>query len=264
MAHIDCSFYSEALLKNVHVIAYLPTMSEDDMLEDRITDYYAAGKKFPVLYLLHGMFGSCLDWPLRTGIELYAQEKGVAVIMPSAENSYYMQMRHGENYLKFVAEELPEFMGKMFPLCEDREHTYIAGLSMGGYGAFRIGLAYPERFGRIAALSGALDPSVILTGDAAHVTHLPAAYKRALADNLAEFAGTDDDLLCLAKKLKESGAPVPKMFMTVGTEDFTLPLNEAFYAGMHGMGFDIVYEKHPGDHNWQFWDTYIRDVLNWL
>ena len=265
MAHIDCSFYSAALLKNVHVIVYLPSVSPDDVLEERGTDYLGSDVKFPYMLLLHGMYGDCLDWPLKSGIENYAQENGIAVIMPTAENSFYQNMRHAENYLKYVGEELPEFMETMFPLSPRREDHTVAGLSMGGYGAFRIGMAYPERFGRIASLSGALAPSLFLHADAPHINHLPLAYKRALTDNPKEMEGTDDDLLFLAAKLKEQKPElIPEMYMTVGTEDFILPLNELFYSKMSGLGFDIIYEKYPGEHCWPFWDAHIQDVIAWI
>ena len=265
MAHIDCSLYSESLLKNVHVIVYLPSVSADDMLEERKTDYLEPGKRFPYMILLHGMYGDCLDWPLKSGIEEYAQEKGIAVIMPSAENSFYLDMKHGENYLRYVGEELPQFMEKMFPLSEKRDDRTVAGLSMGGYGAFRIGLEYPERFGRIASLSGALIPHLFLNADAAHIRHLPVSYRRAITDDPAQMAGTDDDLLFLAEKIKgKSETLLPKMYMTVGTEDFILPLNEKFYAEMSRLGYGITYEKYPGEHNWAFWDAHIQDVLAWI
>ena len=159
MAHIDCSFYSPSLEKNIHAIVFLPSVSADDYLEGRETHYYDEETRFATLYLLHGSYGDCLDWSLRTGIERYAQDKGIAVVMPSGENSSYINMAHGEKYLDFIGKELPEFMTKMFPLSKKKEDTYIAGLSMGGYGAYRVGLEFPETFGYIASLSGALDMS---------------------------------------------------------------------------------------------------------
>ncbi len=110
MAHIDCSFFSTSLKKNAHVIVFIPTVSADDYLEERAVDYYKEEKRFPVLYLLHGSYGDCMDWSRFTGIERYAQEKGIAVIMPSGENSSYVNMESGEAYLTYITRELPEFL----------------------------------------------------------------------------------------------------------------------------------------------------------
>lgn len=264
MAHIDCSFYSPSLKKNAHVIVFLPSMSADDFLEDRETHYYDKNKTYPVLYLLHGSYGDCLDWSLRTGIERYAQDKQIAVVMPSAENSSYINMAHGEAYQTYVGEELPEFMAKMFPVSEVREDTYIAGLSMGGYGAYRIGLEYPETFGYVAALSGAMDMPSLLTSTEAHAQKMPANYKAAVYKDCAHVAGTRDDLKELLKEQAEAGVTLPKLYMTCGTEDFIYPSNEAFYQIACELGVTVTYEKFPGVHNWDFWDAHIQDVLKWL
>ena len=264
MAHIDCSFYSEALLRNVHVTVFLPTVSADDMMGGGKTDYLDPAARFPYMILMHGMYGDCLDWALKSRVEDYAQEKGIALIMPSAENSFYMNMKHAEKFLLYVGEELPVFMEKMFPLSKKREDHTAAGLSMGGYGAFRVGMAYPERFGQIASLSGALRPHLFFGSDALHIRFLPRSYLRALTDDAHEIEGTDDDLLHLAGRLKDEGIEAPRMYMTVGTEDFIFPMNEQFFSKMTELGYDITYEKYPGEHNWDFWDTHIRDVLRWL
>lgn len=264
MAHIDCSFYSPSLKKNAHVIVFLPSMSADDFLEDREVHYYDRDKKYPVLYLLHGSYGDCLDWSLRTGIERYAQDKQIAVVMPSGENSSYINMAHGEAYQTYIGKELPEFMAKMFPVSEAREDTYIAGLSMGGYGAYRIGLEYPETFGYVAALSGAMDMPGLLTSTEAHAQKMPANYKAAVYRDYRNVAGTRDDLKELLKEQVEAGVTLPKLYMTCGTEDFIYPSNEVFYKAASELGVAITYEKFHGVHNWDFWDAHIQDVLKWL
>ena len=264
MAHIDCSFYSQALLKNVRVIVFLPSVSPDDYLEDRPMPYLDPETRWPVLYLLHGSYGDCLDWSLKSGIEMYAQEKHTAVVMPSAENSFYVNMDHGENYLRYVGEELPEFMRRMFPLSRAREDTWIAGLSMGGYGAFRVALEYPETFGKAASLSGVLDLSAFVNGTEAHIVKMPLAYRRAVFADFDAVEGSGNDLPVLLKKRLDEGASLPELFMTVGEEDPFLQDNEKFYAAARETGVFPVYERHPGSHSWPFWDAHIQDVLDWM
>ncbi|MDD2958642.1 MAG: alpha/beta hydrolase family protein [Lachnospiraceae bacterium] len=264
MAHIDCNFYSDSLQKNAHVIVFIPSMSADDFLEDRQVSYYEEGKKYPVLYLLHGSYGDCMDWSLRSSIERYAQDKEIAVVMPSAENSAYINMVWGENYLTYIGKELPDFLRKIFPLSSVRDENYIAGLSMGGYGAFRVALEYPETFGYIASLSGGLDMPALQNGTEAHSKKMPLNYKEAVFDGGDKIAGSRNDLPVLLKEKKSAEICLPKMYMNCGTEDFIYPANEAFYKAACQMGVEITYERFQGVHCWDYWDAHIKDVLNWL
>lgn len=263
MAHINCSFYSASLKKNTHLIVFLPSVSVDDFFSGREETYYEKEKTYPVLYLLHGSYGDCMDWCLNTGIERYAQEKQIAVVMPSGENSAYSNMAYGEQYLTFIGEELPEFVRQMFPISGKREETYIAGLSMGGYGAYRVGLEYPDTFGWVAALSGGMDREKIQSNDA-RVQKVLTRYRSAIYKDGEPIAGTRNDLLTLLKEQLDAGVSLPKLYMNCGTEDFVFPLNEHFYEKASELGASIVYEKFPGVHNWDYWDAHIKDVLKWL
>lgn len=260
MAHIDCSFYSTSLKKNAHVIVFIPTVSADDYLEERDVDYYKEEKRFPVLYLLHGSYGDCMDWSRFTGIERYAQEKGIAVIMPSGENSSYVNMESGEAYLTYITRELPEFMCKMFPLSKERKDTYIAGLSMGGYGTYRCALERPGYYGYAASLSGALDRNVLESADMPHMKKMPRSYVNAVALE----HDSDNQLEKLLEKRLSEKAELPKLYMACGTEDPITPSSEAFYKKAKELGVEITYEEYPGVHDWNFWDSHIKDVLRWL
>lgn len=267
MAHIDCSYFSMALQKNAHFIACIPSLLPDDYLEDHEDRYDDIDRKFPTLYLLHGSYGDCTDWDLRTSIERYCQDHQIAVIMPSGENSSYLNMKAGENYLGYIGEELVEFTRKMFPLSRERSETYIAGLSMGGYGAYRIGLEYPETFGKIASLSGALDMVLLHSGPKeAHFAKMPQNYLRAVYDaaDSTSVAGTRDDLLTLLETRTQDGTVLPALYMSVGNEDFIKPANDSFYARAQELQVPVLYEHFPGVHSWDYWDAHIIDVLNWI
>ena len=264
MAHIRCSFYSPSLLKNANVIVYLPTVSADDYLFGQKAHYGKPGACYQTLYLLHGSYGDYLDWCRLTGIERYAQEHCVAVVMPSAENSSYVDMACGEKYLTYITRELPEFLGKLFPLSPRREDTFIAGLSMGGYGAFRCALEHPGAYGAAASLSGGLDMPMLQNSDGPHVKKMPPAYRAAVFQNPRKLAGTRDDLPVLLKERLAEGATLPELYMSCGTEDFIYPANESFYEAATAMGARLTYERFPGVHDWNYWDAHIRDVLSWL
>ena len=264
MAHLDVSFFSSALKKNAEITVILPSVSADDYLFiDDHPDYYNPETKFQTLYLLHGSYGDFMDWGLLTSIYRYAQENCVAVVMPSGENSSYLTMRHGEDYLRFISEELPAYCTTLFPLSTKRKDTFIAGLSMGGYGAYRAALEHPEKYAAVASLSGNLDKAEQKSiGN--HVNKMPLNYRRATMGDDLSIKGTDDDLRVLLKKRVDAGCELPKMYHTIGDEDFLRADGENFLAYAKELGVDIEYHVHPGVHNWIFWDRYIQDVLAWL
>lgn len=264
MAHIQCNFFSQALQKNANVIIYLPTQDADDYLFGTGNAKYGRSRVYKTLYLLHGSYGDYMDWTRLANADRYAQEHNIAVVMPSAENSKYLNMYLGENYMDYIGKELPEFLGTIFPLSDKREDTYIAGLSMGGYGAMRIGLEFPERFGAICSLSGGLDMDMLNTGNTteAHVAKFDKNYMKAISPN-EKMAGTRDDLLYLLKAQLDAGKPIPKLFMACGTEDFIFPSNEKFYAEASKL-VPIDYTRAPGVHDWKFWDCHLQEALDWL
>lgn len=262
MAHIQMNFYSNALLKNANVTVFLPTQDADDYLFGDGNAKYDPAKKYQTLYLLHGSYGDCSDWSRLACVERYAQAHCLAVVMPSGENSAYLNMDAGENYLDYIGRELPDFLRTVFPLSPRREDNFIAGLSMGGYGCMRVGLEFPERFAAIASLSGALDLNSFHEHGGPHIEKMDPRYKRAVYGD-RELKGSRNDLLYLLKSNLAEGKPMPKLYMTIGTEDFLYPVNETFYAKAKELA-DIRYETFPGVHDWIFWDAHIQDVLNWL
>ena len=264
MAHIQLNFYSQSLLNNVNVIVFLPTVSADDYLFDSNIRYGLKGMKYQTMYLLHGSYGDCTDWTRFTGLERYAQDKTLAVVMPSAENSNYVDMAYGEAYEKYITEELPEFLCKMFPLSRKREDTFIAGLSMGGFGSFHSALKHPEKYECAISLSGGLEMQMLQNGTEAHIKKMSENYRKAVFKNAENLSETDGDLDHILKKAVKEEKELPKMFMACGTEDFIYPTNEAFYEKAQKLGIKIDYTRAPGAHNWDFWDAHIKEALDWL
>ncbi len=265
MAHFDMSFYSPSLRKNAKLTVFLPTVSADDYLNDAPVRYYDADTCYQTLYLLHGSYGDCMDWALFTGLERYAQDHCLAVVMPSAENSSYVDMVKGEDYLTYITRELPEFLCTMFPLSRRREDTFIAGLSMGGYGTYRCALERPDQYAAAASLSGGLEKIDHSTSNEAHSVKMPKRYRKAVFGESGQaVAGSDNDLRVLLKKRVDEGAKLPQLFHTIGEDDFLREGGEAFLSYAESLGVHIDYRLHPGVHNWDFWDAYIKEVLDWL
>ena len=249
MALFNIQYRSPALNKTTGITVVIP---ENAPAED-----------IPTLYLLHGMHGNHTDWERKTSIERYAQDRKIAVVMPDGENSFYHDMKYGEAYFTYVADELVAYTRKIFRLSHKREKTFIAGLSMGGYGAFRIALMRPNRYAAAASLSGCVDM-------AARVMHDVWADRIAMAQGIwgADFHGnlrdTDSDLLYLIKNWPE-GAPRPRLYAACGTEDSLYADNITFRDFMaEHPEFEYSFTEAPGVHNWAFWDTEIQTALEWM
>jgi S-formylglutathione hydrolase FrmB len=218
-------------------------------------------KKHPVLWLLHGMSDDHTIWVRRTSIERYAAEKGLAVVMPAANVSWYQDMASGPRYQTFLQDELPAIAGSFFPLSTARKDNFVAGLSMGGYGAFLLALTQPERFAAAASLSGALDIAAHLkAGD----TSRQAVYRAAFG-SAEKIRGSEVDLFFLARKCARSSARLPDLYACCGSNDFLLAQNHAFVAQAKKIGLPLTYEEHEGPgHTWDYWDQQIQRVLDWL
>lgn len=158
MALMETHYYSFSLGSNITLNVFVPTPgSSEEITQINHTQKYDYEAGLPVLYLLHGAYGDAFSWVRYSNIDRYAQERGMVVVMASAENSFYQDLKSGKKYKTFFTEELPVFIQSVFPVTKDREKTYIAGFSMGGYGAWYLGLSRPDLYAKAASMSGALD-----------------------------------------------------------------------------------------------------------
>ena len=260
MAIIEVNFISKCLMRTVTFNAIIPVDKFGPQAEN------AEQKPLKTLYLLHGIFGNYTDWVNGTRIQAWAEANDLAVIMPSGENRFYLDdEKSGELYGEFIGKELVEFTRKLFPLSDKREDTFIAGLSMGGYGAIRNGLKYAENFGCVIGLSAALVHDTWKDADnSAPIFTFRRNYYETIFGEYDKLKGSDKDPKALLLKLKEEGRPVPKMYLCCGTEDGLVTANRDFRDFLNENGVDLTYVEGPGKHDWVFWDTYIKKVLDWL
>lgn len=253
MALIECNFFSEILQLCSSMIVVLPERPLADIRS-------ASSPLYPTLYLLHGLSDDHTIWQRRTSIERYAVEQGLAVVMPAVHRSFYTDMTNGHRYWTYVSEEVPARARDIFPLSAEREENFVAGLSMGGYGAFKMALSHPQRFAAAASLSGALDAAEL------------ARFKdpgweeemRTVFGDLSTISGTENDLFYLAEQLANSEQVRPKLFQWCGTGDDLYEINLRFRDFMQDLPFDFTYSEGPGDHTWGHWDEQIQNVLAWL
>lgn len=261
MAFIQMNLLSQSLMRTVPVNVIIPA---DKMVFPGMP--VREDKPYKTLYLLHGIFGNYTDWVNGTRIQRYAEENDLAVVMPSGDNAFYLDRPEAmNNYGEFIGRELVELTRKIFPLSHKREDTYIGGLSMGGYGAIRNGLKYHDTFGAITALSSAL----IVDGlnDRTNDTPNPIErrdYAETVFGNLSEVLTSDKNPKYLVEQLKKENVQFPAIYMACGQDDFLLGANKDFAKFLQDNGVEVTFEVGPGNHEWDFWDTYIKKAMDWL
>jgi putative tributyrin esterase len=243
MAMIRCDFFAETLELETSMTVVLPEQGDVPP---------------PVLYLLHGLTDGHTAWTRWTSIERYATAKGVAVVMPQVHRSFYANEAYGMRFWDFLAGELPRIVDRFFRVSDRRADTFVAGLSMGGYGAMKWALREPHRFAAAASLSGALDLAYMQEFDLR--PHIRALVGRVFADG--PVAGGENDLLHLLSTADP--AELPPLLLRCGTEDDLLDQNERFVAACAAAGVALDADFGPGEHDWAYWDAQIQTVLDWL
>ncbi len=255
LMHVD--FSSSALGMCVQMDVILP-QKPTGMIG--ITDNAPKGK-YPTLYLLHGMSDDHTIWQRRTSIERYATEKGIAVVMPCVHLAWYTDMYRGQKYWTYISQELPAICRQFFPNMSDkREDTWAAGLSMGGYGALKLGLNASETFSKVISLSGGLDICALVEKKMLSAD----TYWENVFGPADKVKGSENDLFAAAERLKASGKPLPDVYMWCGTEDFLYDQNVRMREHLKKLGFNLMYTECPGDHQWKYWDEHIQNGLNWI
>ena len=258
MANIEFQFYSKALKKATCVNVILPEVNKN------APGIGNPGQPYKTLYLLHGLSCDYTYWLRRTSIERYATAYGIAVVMPDAGRSWYTDTANGEKYLTFIAEELPQVCRSYFMgMSDKREDNYVAGLSMGGYGAIKIALTYPDTFCGCISLSGALD--ITRKNRPRDLTEWRAIFSYDLP-SFEALTGTRHDIYALAEKNHAEGIPFPKLFIWCGTEDSPgiLNNNRQMHELLKKLGIEHCYIESEGDHSWKWWDLHIQSGLRFL
>ena len=249
-----CNFYSKVLHNHVDVNVLIPTMPDNDYFTHDLDEIYKE-RNIPVLYLLHGALDDYTMWLRHTNIERYAEEAGIAVVMPSGQNGFYSNAIHGLNYFDYITEELPRLIEYTFPVSRDREHRYIAGPSMGGYGAAKCGLGRPDLYRAFADLSGAVDPEKLEP----LMTQMGFGFFRydLIFGGSDKVTGSKDDLKVMAENCREYDKK-PYAFITCGEEDTNnYEMNFELYEKLKSCGFETEFFGGHGYHDWIYWDKCI-------
>jgi len=264
MAKFTCNFISYTLKRTVDITVVIPSVtipesmgmfsSDMDGVPDNLSELkgrcrHRKDGKYPVLYLLHGYGNNHAQWTGYTNVELFAEERNIAIVNISAENKSYVKSG-GDDFYSFIEDELPDFICSMFPVSDRPEDTYIAGLSMGGYGTLVHALNNPAKYRAFGAFSAAVDinPATLSGGEGADKPVDPSISPIALADKL------------IAEK-----TPFPAAYIAIGGKDFLLEANQAFRDKLVNAGVPVTYEVMPEyGHEWRFWNIQVEKFLDWI
>ncbi len=259
MALLHVDFFSTVLGMSMNMDVILPQQTWGQIgMEGK-----GADGKVKTMYLLHGMSDDHTIWQRRTSIERYASKLGIAVVMPTTHLAFYTDTSYGMKYWTFISRELPEICREFFPqMSAEREDTLAAGLSMGGYGAWKLGLGASGTFGAAASLSGALDILEDYCRNKMQNSERLALFNGIFTSGEA-LAGSDNDLMALAERLAAGDKDLPRLYAWCGTEDFLYQGNLKAWEHVKKLGYDLTCEASAGDHQWKYWDAKIQDVLRW-
>ena len=221
---------------------------------------------FPVFYLLHGLSDDSSNWLRRSRIEWYARDLPLIVVMPDGYRGFYTDSPVGP-FARHIGSELVDFVDRHFQTRTERGGRAIGGLSMGGYGALRVGLGFAERFCSVNSHSGAIGWSSSDFSDeairAGKLREKPEALVAELRRIFGERPnGTEHDLLVQARRAQAAGR-LPAMLIDCGTEDYLLEDNREFHRLLEAEGVPHAYREHGGGHDWDYWDRHVRDALEW-
>ena len=257
MSYAEIEFRSAALKRSVSFRVILPSEG--------------FRPPYPTLYLLHGLTGNSAAWLHYTSIRHLAETRGFAVVMPSGENSFWLDIPVKDGCLgdfgEYVGRELVDVTREMLPLSRRRGDTFIGGFSMGGYGALRNGLKYHDTFGKIAVFAGAV-----------HFYEYPREWVRTrgnVAGELQDFADldvtqhTDRNPRVLIREIEalnraDGGQHFPAVRLTCGDEDSLLDANRSLSEALREAGADVTWRPVPGRHEYAFCDAALPEMIDWL
>lgn len=268
MSLLTWNFESEYLNCNHQVSIILPNKKRGVPPQE----FYRFGKKYKVLWLLHGTCGDDTDWVRKTNIELYAEEKNLTVVMPQALNSNYSNWDNtmlGYKMYDYLTEELMPLVYGWLPVSDKREDNFIAGLSMGGRGTIKYAVNHPDKFGAAAVISAApVDFNLLSPGNPNLLLNTENFRLKITIENAGgidayihsnENVWAMIDQMAADKKL----AALPRLLFACGEEDELIFGNfQKFKKHCADIGLNAEWFTAPGfKHEWRFWDLAIQKAL---
>lgn len=226
----------------------------------------APKNRFPVLYLLHGLAGHYTNWVEKTKLAEYvAEHNSIIVITPEGNDGWYTDSATvpTDKYESYILQELIPDVEQRYRIIRTREGRAVAGLSMGGYGALKFGVKFPNKFIFAASMSGALDA-------AASTDEHPSAIWDFVRPSIMQTFGaagsrtrSANNLYQLFRSLPRARiSSLPYFYFDCGTEDDFLATNRDLASILLERKIPHEFREMPGTHDWNYWDQQVREVLN--
>lgn len=214
-------------------------------------------ERLPVLYLLHGIDSDPREVMERSSVLKLAIASHLIIVMPEAGFSYYTNAKHKRHarWENAVAEELPRDVEKRFPVLSGREHTGIAGISMGGYGAVKLALKHPALYGFVGNMSGPLD----ITRREASLRRWGQTLRIWNTFGVRPNIRRDEDVFDLLDRAVEVKSVT--WFESCGKNDALLGVNERFARELRERGVSLDLITTSGGHDWQSWNAAMPDLF---
>jgi putative tributyrin esterase len=238
----EAVFHSASLDRDMHYLVLLP--------QD-----YGNGSSFPVLYLLHGLYGDYKNWGTRTGIEGYAKTMSFLIVMPDADNSWYTNSTSvpHDKFEDYITKDLISEIDAKYLTIREKRGRAIVGLSMGGYGAVKLAIRYPELFRFAGSLSGAFNAPK-------NLDRLRPEFAAKLVEvfgNAKNETRQQNDIFLLLKTAHDD----PYFYLACGAADFFLNTNRALAAQLSSQKVPYEYHETAGGHTWEYWDSALSPML---
>ena len=220
-----------------------------------------SSERFPVVYLLHGLTGHFDNWTDKTRIARLAESANFIIVTPEGEDGWYTDSatKPADKYESHIIKELIPEIDKRFRTVADREHRIVAGLSMGGFGALKFGLKYPDIFVLAGSFSGAIGAATITEKT------VPGAIGKTI-DAIFGPDGSDvrkgnDPFAIIRSATPEQTKRFPFLYLDCGTEDFLFQNNREFDSLLIEKKVPHEFRELPGAHNWTYWDAQVEEFL---
>ena len=257
MALFQVNFFSDVLGMNAAMNVVVPQRARGIIGVDQAEENLGT---FPTLYLLHGLSDDHTTWSRRTEIELFAEMNGIAVVMPCTNRSWYTDEAHGMKFRTYIGEELPRVCRSFFNgMSDKREDNYIAGISMGGYGALALALTYPNNYSLCIPFSASFDTKWLKNNDDPADTYFEDVF-----GPVDQYDGSKNDVFALAERTIKEGKPTPKIYMWCGRDDFLIDCNRRMSRHLTDLGYDITYSETEGTHGWVWWNKHIQEIFDFI
>ena len=254
MAVIHMNFRSSEISRSVYPLIFLPDLNQWRDVEP----------PYPTLYFLHGYSGGAVETSMFSNIALYGMRYGVAVVLADGENSFYTDdEKRGACFSRFFGEELVEVTRSVLPLSRRREDTWIAGISMGGYGALINGLRFRDRFSAIGMLSPALGFKQE-NDEPPEGCPVPSGELLETLGSWQEYAGSYRDEKQALLSAARSETAVPEIFVGIGKNDPLYPEAVRFREYSRAMGITPEWYEAEGGHDHTFWKQAMDPLFHFL